>query len=127
MVKTSNANACMNTKHLLSLLSVAAAIVLAFGCVTHKTQADLKAKAKISQAQAQQTALAEAPAGSTVKECELEEEHGKLVWSFDLATPGTEDITEILVDALSGKINAIEKETPAQQESERRAKKQEKR
>ena len=72
----------MNTKHLLSLLSVAAALVLA---------------------------------------------HGKLVWSFDLATPGTDDITGILVDALSGKINAIEKETSAQQESERRAKTQEKR
>ena len=117
----------MNTKYLLSLLTLTAAAALAVGCVTHKTQAELQAKAKISRAQAQQTALAEAPAGSAVRECELEEEHGKLVWSFDLATPGTEDITEILVDALNGNISAIEKETPAQQESERRAKTKEKR
>ena len=53
------------------------------------------------------TALAKVPNG-TVKEAELEEEKGKLIWSFDIATPGTKDITEVNVDAITGKIVATE-------------------
>jgi hypothetical protein len=108
-----------NLKHFLLPAIVATALVLAPGCATEKSQAELKAKAKISESQARQVALAKAPEG-TVKECEIEEEGGKLVWSFDIATPGTKDITEVQVDALTGDVVSVEKETPAQQEKEKK-------
>jgi len=58
------------------------------------------AEAKVSKETAQQTALAKAP-GGTVKECEIEKEKGKLIWSFDITTPDTKDITEVNVDAIT--------------------------
>ena len=104
----------MKIKNLIGIALVATALV---GCETeahHKEskearQAKWMAEAKVSQADAQATALAKAPNG-TVRESELEKEHGKLVWSFDIATPGTTDITEVNVDAMTGQIASIEKE-----------------
>jgi hypothetical protein len=88
-------------------------------CVTEKQeQAKLAAQAKVSRADAEKTALAKAPNG-TVKEAELEKEKGKLIWSFDIATPGTQDITEVGVDAITGAIVSVEKETPKQQAKEK--------
>ena len=88
-------------------------------CVTEKQeQAKLEAKAKIARADAERIALAKAP-GGTIKEGGIEEEKGKLVWSFDIATPGAADITEVLVDAMTGDVVTVEKETPAQQEKEK--------
>jgi uncharacterized membrane protein YkoI len=78
----------------------------------------LQAQAKISKEQAQQIALTKAP-GGTVKEGELEKEKGKLIWSFDIATPGSKDITEVGVDAITGEVVSVEKETPEQQKKEK--------
>jgi hypothetical protein len=75
------------------------------------TEAQLHAEAKITKAAAEQTALAKLPNG-TVKSSELEKEHGKLVWSFDIAVPNSKNITEVQVDAKTGKIAAVEIETP---------------
>jgi hypothetical protein len=90
------------------------------GCAAphHASQAELAAQARISRADAEKIALAQAPTG-TVKEAELEKEHGKLVWSFDIAVPGTPDITEVLVDANTGAVVAVEKETLEQQKKEK--------
>jgi uncharacterized membrane protein YkoI len=71
-------------------------------------QAKLMAEAKVSREAARQTALAKVPDG-TVKEFELEKEHGKLQWSFDMATPDSKDITEVNVDAMTGKVISVEK------------------
>lgn len=90
----------------------ALAVVLAVGCATTQTP-------KLSQAAAEKVALTRAP-GGTVKERALEKEHGRLVWSFDIATPGTDDITEVQVDAVTGEVVSVEKETPAQQQSEKK-------
>lgn len=109
----------------IKALFVATSLALAAGCATEKSQAELQAKAKITEAQARETALAKAPGGS-VKTCELEEEKGKLVWSFDITTPGTKDITEVLVNAITGEVISVEKETPAQQEKEEKEKSKEK-
>ena len=46
-----------------------------------------------------------------MKESELEKEHGRLVWSFDIAMPGTNVVTEVQVDAMTGEIVSVEKET----------------
>ena len=98
-------------------------IVLAGGLVSCATeaqkQARLQAESKITRAEAEKIALAKVP-GGTIKEGEIEKENGNLIWSFDITTPGTADITEVQVSALNGDVIAIEKETPAQQAEERR-------
>ena len=75
-------------------------------------------KPKITMAQARATALKKAP--GTVKSSELETEHGKLIYSFDIATSKT-DITEVNVDAINGKIVAVQHETPAKEAAEKKA------
>ena len=106
--------------------SAVAAALLA-GCCTEKgeakhhnkeaKEAKLMAEAKISKETAQQTALAKVPNG-TVKEGELEKENGKLQWSFDVATPDTKDITEVNVDAMTGDVISVAKESAADEAKE---------
>jgi uncharacterized membrane protein YkoI len=91
----------------LVLCSVLAAGFLT-GCAT-ETESQLQAKAKISKADAQTIALTKVPNG-TVKDCELEREHGKLIWSFGFTTPDSKDITEVNVDALTGALVNVEHE-----------------
>ena len=78
----------------------------------------LQAQAKISESDARQTALAKVPNG-TIKEAELEKEHGKLQWSFDVTTPGTKNITEVNVNAITGEIISVDIETPEDQAREK--------
>lgn len=80
------------------------------------TQA-LLSQAKISQEQATRTALTRQP-NSTVRSVELEREHGKLVWSLDLAEAGKSGVSEIQIDALTGKIISQKTESAAQEASE---------
>jgi len=95
------------------------------GCMTEKeegektTSAKLEAQAKISKAEAEKIALDKVP-GGTIKEGDIEKEKGKVIWSFDIATPGTKDITEVQVDAMTGAIVDIARETVADQEKEKR-------
>lgn len=103
-------------------LSIAAALAATVGAVNiahaaEPTQAALMAQATVSQADAEKTALAKVPMG-TVKSAELENEHGALVWSFDIATPKSKNIHEILVNAKTGKIIHTELETPKAQAKE---------
>ena len=74
-------------------------------------------QAKVSESHARDTALAKVKNGSVLSS-ELENERGKLVWSFDISKPGTKTITEIQVDAKSGKIVRTEHENPAKQKAE---------
>jgi len=82
-------------------------------------ESKLGAKAKISKKVAKKIALAKVPQGK-IKEAELEEENGKLVWSFDIATPHSKDITEVQVNAVTGEIVSVDKETPADQKKEKK-------
>ena len=110
----------MKTTQLITkLLALAVTATLGLTAATAKDKEDpkLAAKAKITKAEAQKTALTKAPDG-TVKDAELEEENGKLVWSFDIARPGTKDITEVQVDAITGKIVLVEVEKPKDQAKE---------
>ena len=103
------------------LWGILAAGLLA-GCETEKSeqakQAALEGQAKISKVDAQQTALQQVPNG-TVKEAEIEKEHGKLIWSFDIAIPDSKDIKEVAVDALTGQVVSIETETAEQESREK--------
>ena len=80
----------------------------------------LRAEAKVSQEQATATALGRVRQG-TVKSVELEKENGKLVWSFDIARPRTKGVTEIQVDAITGKVVLMKKESAAQEAREAKA------
>jgi uncharacterized membrane protein YkoI len=88
------------------------------------TQAKLAAQAKVSEADARTTALAKVPGGA-VSSSELEKEHGKLVWSFDIAKAGSKNVTEVQVDAKTGKIVSTKTETPDQEHKEAAAEKKE--
>ena len=111
------------------ICSILAVGLLAGGLVGRagekEDEAGLAAKAKISKAEAERIALAKVPNG-TIKEGGIEKEKGKVIWSFDIATPGTKDITEVAVDAMTGEVVAIDKETPNDEAKEKAEKKSEK-
>jgi uncharacterized membrane protein YkoI len=113
----------MKTKTVLFTVLCGAILVAGMiGCATGKDgEAKLQAQAKVSRSEAEKIALAKMP-GGTIKEGEIEKEKGKVVRSFNIATPGTMDITEVQVDAMSGELVAIEKESPAQQAKEKKDK-----
>jgi len=93
--------------------------LLAIGLDTPALAQDkLKDKAKISKTEAKKAALAKVPGGK-VKDSELEEEGGQLIWSFDIATKGTKDITEVHVDAMTGQVIKTEKESAADEFAEK--------
>jgi|SRR3954453_11580510 uncharacterized membrane protein YkoI len=102
----------MKITHLLLVLALAALT----GCESSK-HGHSAAEAAISKADAERTALAQAP-GGTIKEGELEKEHGRLIWSFDIAIPGSADIKEVQVDAQTGKLVSVQTETAADEAKE---------
>ena len=84
---------------------------------SEQDQAALAREAKITKEQAQEVALKRAP--GTVESGELEREHGKLVYSFDIRNAkGT--IDEVQVSALTGKVVRVEHENAKQEADEKR-------
>lgn len=69
----------------------------------------LFAKAKVTPDAAMATALARVPGGRMAKG-ELEEEGGKLIYSFDIKVAGRRGIEEVHVDALTGAVIKTEHE-----------------
>ena len=102
-----------NIARVLGSLLVAGSLLT--GCASAPT-------AKVSRADAERMALSRVPNG-VIKEGELEKEHGRLIWSFDIATPGSKEITEIHVDANTNEVIATEKEDEAHEKSEKNEKK----
>lgn len=95
-----------------STVGILATTVLALGLTACATT-----RARLTRVEAERIALTEAPAGKVVA-AELEKEQGVLVWSFDISVPGTSILTEVLVDATSGTVVAVEQEDLAAQELE---------
>ncbi len=82
-----------------------------------ESEASLMKQAKITKAEAEAIALKKA--AGTVEDGELEMEHGKLVYSFDIRNKkGT--ITEVQVDAKTGKIVSVEEEDAAKEAAEKK-------
>jgi len=96
-----------------TFIGITLTAALLTGCASEQSKeakhAKWMAQAKVTQAEAQATASARVPNG-TVKESELEKEHGKLIWSFDMTTPDSKDITEVNVDAITGQVVSVDKE-----------------
>lgn len=93
-----------------------------------ESQAALQKEAKVSEATARATALAQVPNG-VFKSSELERENGKLIYSFDITVPGKTGIEEINVNAIDGSVvnheheNAkAEKKEAAQEAKEKKSK-----
>ncbi len=97
-------------------LGLSAPLVSAAGA----SQDELKAQAKVTEKDARATALAKVP-GGTVQTAELEREHGKLVWSFDINDPKSPNVIEVQVDAKSGHVVSKKVESPADQAKEVKA------
>jgi uncharacterized membrane protein YkoI len=86
---------------------------------------ELKSRAKIGKKEAKNIALGKVPKGK-VKEQELEEENGKLIWSLDIKTKGSSEITEVHVDAITGEVLSVQKETAAAEKNEKKEEKKKK-
>lgn len=113
----------------ITAIAFALTASLLAGCMSekhehHNKNAKLEAEAKLTRAEAEKIALGKVP-GGMIKEGELEKENGKLIWSFDVATPGTKDITEVNIDANTGAVIAVDKETAADEAKEKKKEKEE--
>jgi len=91
-------------------------------CVGTARAADLLNEARVGEAEARAAALARVP-GGTVKSRELEKENGRLIWTFDIATQASRGLTEVHVDAKSGRVIAVKKESAAEEAAEAREEK----
>jgi uncharacterized membrane protein YkoI len=89
------------------------------------TQAQLQSQAKVSEADARVTALAKVPSGS-ISSSELEREHHRLIWSFDIAQTGSKNVIEVQVDAKTGKVVSKTVESPGKEAKEAVAESKEK-
>ncbi len=106
----------MKYKSIAAVIAAAAVTVSAFATTT-------PAKPKITLKHARAIALKKAP--GTIKSSELEREHGKLIYSFDIAT-SAKAVTEVNVDALNGKIVAVQHESAAKEAAEKKQEAKEK-
>jgi uncharacterized membrane protein YkoI len=80
--------------------------------------ADLAKEAKVTLEAARATALAKVPKGVIQSE-ELEKEHGKLVYSFDISVPGKSGVEEVNVSAITGKVVSKHHESAAAEKKEK--------
>lgn len=77
----------------------------------------------IGMKRAKQIALTHAR--GTIKSSELEKEHGKMIYSFDIRNSRGK-ITEVNIDARTGKLIAVEHETPKDEKREKKEEMKEK-
>jgi hypothetical protein len=112
----------MNLKRAFTLICVAGALALPGGLfasnpVRSDVPASLAKQAKISLEAARATALAKVPGGQVRSE-ELEKEHGKLVYSFDIEVPGKSGVEEVNVSAITGKVLSTHHESARTEKKE---------
>ena len=79
--------------------------------------AELLKQARVTKQQAKKIALARVKRGA-IKCVELEKENGVLIWSVDVAQRPKKDLIDVWVDATTGKITAVEVETPLTEKME---------
>ena len=86
-------------------------------------KANLKEQATVSKSEAKKLALAEVKKRglhhARIKEAELEKEKGMVIWSFDISTRGTKDITEVQVDAKTGSVVSVTTESARDEAKEK--------
>ena len=82
-----------------------------------QSETELLKQARITKHEAKKIALARVKRGA-IKCVALEKENGVLIWSVDIAQPPKKDLTDVWVDATTGKITAVEVETPLTEKME---------
>lgn len=119
----SGVESCMPTKFRSILILVLSGVVTASTSgLASPSEAELMKQAKITKIQAEKIALAKVP-NAKIQSVEIENEHQALVWSFDMVKTGSKNVTEVLVNAKTGKIVSVSTETPNDQAKERAAEK----
>lgn len=94
------------------------ALAVVFGtALGAQARPSLASQARVTKDSAQKLALAQVP-GGRVKSAELEREHGKLIWSFDIGVAGKTGIDEVQIDAVTGALVSNVHETPAMESAE---------
>lgn len=96
-----------------------AAPVFAQGVPMKEEKPGLLKRAKVTADAATAAAQAKVPKGK-IASAEIEEENGKLIYSFDVKTKGKTGIDEVNVDAITGKVS-VQHETPRDEARERAA------
>jgi uncharacterized membrane protein YkoI len=97
-------------------------VMLAMGTMAFVHFPDLQAdetQAKIGVEQARETALRAVP--GTIKHNELETEHGRLIYSFEIARPGERGVIEVNVSAMDGSIVNVHREHASKRNEVNRA------
>jgi hypothetical protein len=79
--------------------------------------ATLSDSAGIDTATARATALRKVPGGKIVKE-ELEQENGRLIYSFDIKKGAASGVEEVQVDARDGSVVSVEHESATKEADE---------
>jgi hypothetical protein len=88
-----------------------------FNLRAQQSETELLQQVRVTKHQAKKIALARVRHG-TIKCVELQKENGVLIWSVDIAQPPKKDLTDVWVDATTGKITAVEVETPNAEKEE---------
>jgi len=88
-----------------------------FNSWAQQSETELLKQARVTKHQAKKIALARVRHGA-IKCVELQKENGVLIWSVDIAQPPKKDLTDVWVDATTGKITAVEVEMPLTEKME---------
>jgi hypothetical protein len=107
------------TSMVVALAGVVLALPAAYAQGSYKKDIpdSLVKRVKIAEDAAAATAQKRVPNGK-IEGVELENEKGKLIYSYDIKTAGKSGVDEVNVDALTGKIIAFMHETPATEKKE---------
>jgi uncharacterized membrane protein YkoI len=100
-----------------AILMISAGAAFAQGSYKKEIPEALAKKAKVTEDAAAKAAMKRVPKGE-IQTVELEEEKGKLIYSYDIKVPGKSGIDEVAVSAISGKVIAFAHETPADEKKE---------
>lgn len=98
---TLTANGCIAA----TILAIACALPLtslAGGAALNEQAPGLLKLARVSPEAATATAQAQVPEGQ-IQAAEIEREHGKLIYSFEMKIAGKSGVEEVNVDALTGR------------------------
>lgn len=103
----------MYIRHARSLM-VVAGLVSALPALAQQTGAT-RTDPPITLEAARKVALARVPGGRIQHE-ELEKEHGRRVYSFEMSAPGKSGAEEVLVDANDGQVVSVQQENEREDE-----------
>ncbi|HEV8411408.1 MAG TPA: PepSY domain-containing protein [Gemmatimonadaceae bacterium] len=103
---------------MIRYVAIALVALVAQGIKVTESSPGLLRRAKITPDSAIALAKARLPK-ATINSAEIEQENGKLIYSFDLKTAGKSGIDEVNIDAMTGKlVGKVEHESPAAEKKE---------